>query len=305
MPPVCDQPVIPLFDRTPHHSSVPTEVRAAGARSGGPGRPPGRRFSALPWTVASTLARWPNVGRTLRLMTIIAALGAVVISPAVAQNVSTASSSVASVESDPFAAFIDEAARRFDVPALWVRFVMQAESAGDARAVSSKGAIGLMQIMPETYARLRQTYGLGADPFQPRDNIMAGAAYLREMYDRYGAAGFLAAYNTGPGRYEHHLATGRPLPQETQLYLARLAPLIAGVQAERIATAPDPLAWTRAPLFVARSAGRATGDGKSASAVADRLPDSPSTNATVADVTALEPQSDSLFVPTRSGDRPQ
>lgn len=305
MTPVCDQPVIPLFDRTPHHSSVPTEVRAAGARSGGPGRPSGRRFSASPWTVASTLARWPSVGRAVRLMTIAAAFGAVVVSPAVAQTVSTASSSVASVASDPFATFIDEAARRFDVPALWVRFVMRAESAGNARAVSSKGAIGLMQIMPDTYARLRQSYGLGADPFQPRDNIMAGAAYLREMYDRYGSAGFLAAYNAGPGRYENHLATGRPLPEETQLYLARLAPLIAGVQAERIATAPDPLAWTRAPLFVARAVGHATGDGKSASVVADRSPNSPSTIGTVADVTALEPQSDGLFVPTHSVGRPQ
>jgi soluble lytic murein transglycosylase-like protein len=112
---------------------------------------------------------------------------------------------------------------------------MRSESAGDARAVSPKGAIGLMQIMPETYARLREVYGLGADPFEPRDNILAGAAYLCEMYDRYGTPGFLAAYNAGPGRYEAYLATGRTLPEETKLYLDRLAPLIAGAQAERVA----------------------------------------------------------------------
>jgi soluble lytic murein transglycosylase-like protein len=297
MPTIRDQPVIPLFDRTPHHSSVPTEVRAAGARSGGPGRPSGRRFSALPWMAASTLAGWPSVGRAVRSIAIIAVLNVVVASPAVAQTAPAASPSVASVPSDPFAAFIDGAARRFGVPALWVHFVMQAESAGNARVVSSKGAIGLMQIMPDTYARLRQSYGLGADPFQPRDNIMAGAAYLREMYDRYGSAGFLAAYNAGPGRYEDHLATGRPLPEETRLYLARLAPLIASVQAERIATAPDPLAWTRAPLFV----GRAIADGKPVSTVAERSLN----DAAVADVTALEPRSDGLFVPTHSGDRPR
>ncbi|HTW54082.1 MAG TPA: lytic transglycosylase domain-containing protein [Stellaceae bacterium] len=297
MPPVCDQPDIPLFDRRPHHSSVPTAIRAAGARSGGPGRPSGRRLGALPWTAASTLASWPRVGWVVGVVTLVAiVMGTGVVSPAVAQTTSAAPSSSASAGIDPFGPFIKEAAQRFGVPALWLRFVMAAESAGDPRAVSPKGAIGLMQIMPDTYARLRRSYGLGADPFQPRDNIMAGAAYLREMYDRYGSAGFLAAYNAGPGRYEDHLATGRPLPEETRLYLARLAPLIAGVQAARIATAPDPLAWTRAPLFVARIVSRTTGDKKSVAAVVDRSPESSSISAGLADVTALAPLSDGLFV---------
>ena len=75
---------------------------------------------------------------------------------------------------------------------------MQAESGGDARALSPKGAMGLMQIMPGTWAELRLRYGLGADPYDPHDNITAGAAYLREMHDRYGEPGFLAAYNAGP-----------------------------------------------------------------------------------------------------------
>ena len=46
--------------------------------------------------------------------------------------------------------------------------------------------MGLMQIMPKTWAELRARYGLGADPFDPRDNILAGAAYIRELHDRYG-----------------------------------------------------------------------------------------------------------------------
>src|SRR3546814_5730962 len=77
---------------------------------------------------------------------------------------------------------------------------MRVESRGDVRAVSPKGAMGLMQLMPDTWASLRVRLGLGANPYDPRDNILAGAAYLREMHDRYGSPGFLAAYNAGPGR---------------------------------------------------------------------------------------------------------
>ncbi len=105
---------------------------------------------------------------------------------------------------------------------------MHVESVGDVHAVSSKGAMGLMQIMPATWEELRAKYRLGDDPYQPRDNIFAGAAYLREMLDRFGRNGFLAAYNAGPGRYEEHLVTGRPLPRETIDYVRKLAPLING-----------------------------------------------------------------------------
>ncbi len=105
---------------------------------------------------------------------------------------------------------------------------MGAESAGDPRAVSHAGAIGLMQVMPATYAEVRGRYGLGPDPFDPRDNVLAGAAYLRELYDRYGAPAFLAAYNAGPGRLDDHLRDGRPLPAETRRYLAKLSPAIGG-----------------------------------------------------------------------------
>ena len=124
------------------------------------------------------------------------------------------------------AAFVEEASRRFAIPSSWIRAVMQAESGGDARALSAQGAMGLMQIMPATWAELRLRYGLGADPYDPHDNITAGAAYLREMHDRYGEPGFLAAYNAGPDRYEEHVATGRPLPSETVSYMAVVASLL-------------------------------------------------------------------------------
>ena len=135
----------------------------------------------------------------------------------------------------PFAAFVTEASRRFGVPEHWIRAVMHVESAQRRDARSQRGAIGLMQIMPTTWVDLRARYGLGADPYDPRDNILAGAAYMRELHDRYGTPGFLAAYNAGPGRYERHLATGRPLPDETRAYVAALAPMISSAPSQSAA----------------------------------------------------------------------
>jgi hypothetical protein len=114
---------------------------------------------------------------------------------------------------------VRQAAERNALPAMWVRAVLQAESAGDPHAVSGAGAMGLMQLMPGTWKEVRRTLNLGANPFDPHDNIVAGAAYLRWLHDRYGDEGFLAAYNAGPGRYNEHLATGRPLPAETISYV--------------------------------------------------------------------------------------
>ena len=158
--------------------------------------------------------------------------------------------------SDPYGPYIAEAAQRFGVPEAWIRAVMRVESAGDVRAISSAGAMGLMQIMPATWSELRVRHRLGGNPYDPRDNILAGAAYLREMHDRYGSPGFLAAYNAGPGRYEEYLA-GRPLPAETRAYVATLASIVGGGELTGPVTvaAADPLAWTRAPLFVVQSAG--------------------------------------------------
>ena len=112
--------------------------------------------------------------------------------------------------------------------------------------------MGLMQIMPNTWSELRSRYGFGADPFDPRDNIAAGAAYLRELFDRYGEHGFLAAYNAGPGRYEDHLVTGRPLPPETLLYVAAVSSLIgAPIDDGGDVGAAFASSWTSVPLFVA------------------------------------------------------
>jgi hypothetical protein len=132
----------------------------------------------------------------------------------------------ATATSSSWASLIAEASQRFGVPAHWIRAVMQAESTGDRGAVSPKGAMGLMQVMPETYAELRFRHHLGVDPYEPHNNILAGAAYLREMHDRFGPNGFLAAYNAGPGRYEDYLKSGRPLPEETRNYVAMLAPVV-------------------------------------------------------------------------------
>lgn len=135
-------------------------------------------------------------------------------------------SSAVRVATDPVSEAVSEASRRYGVPELWIRSVMRVESAERPEAVSHAGAMGLMQVMPATYAELRSRYGLGPDPFAVRDNIMAGTAYLREMFDRYGAQGMLAAYNAGPSRWEDHVARGRPLPGETVSYLAKLAPML-------------------------------------------------------------------------------
>lgn len=153
-----------------------------------------------------------------------------------------------------YAAHIAEASQRFRIPERWIRAVMQVESAGRTRAVSSAGAMGLMQIMPYTWAGLRTRHSLGRDPFDPRANILGGTAYLREMYDRFGSPGFLAAYNAGPERYQQHLDRGRALPRETRLYMARLLPMLGLAPLESTTTVvPVPPDWREAPLFVDRS----------------------------------------------------
>lgn len=201
-----------------------------------------------------------------------------------------------------FADFIAEASQRFGIPAAWIRAVMRAESFGDVRATSPKGAIGLMQIMPETWAAMRERYQLRADPYDAHDNIIAGAGYLRELHDRYGVPGFLAAYNAGPGRWEDHLSSGRPLPLETRAYLARLAPVVAeGAVNDTVLLASVVKSWTEASLFPPSTAREST-DRQSAT----QQPSWPSTNDRRAqDWTGLAPQSGGLFVAVSGRDRSQ
>ena len=184
---------------------------------------------------------------------------------------------------------IEDAARRFNLPPSWVRGVMRMESGGQTMLngrpiTSSAGAMGLMQVMPETFAAMTRRYGLGSNPYEPRANILAGTAVLREMYDRYGPDDFLAAYNAGPGRVDDHLRSGRPLPFETQHYVQALAPQLLGdigrsastptsevqdltsAEALRRAAAPafrshpvTPVNPAAAPLFVASNDRSTTG----------------------------------------------
>lgn len=118
---------------------------------------------------------------------------------------------------------------RFDMPERWIREVIRAESSGKVMDTSAPGAMGLMQVMPGTYDELRSRFNLDDDPYEPHDNITAGTAYLRQMYDLYGSPGFLAAYNAGPGRLDDYLTRHRPLPDETRNYVAKIAPRIQGV----------------------------------------------------------------------------
>ncbi len=244
---------------------------------------PARRHCAV-------VGRFPTVRHTVFLLLSGLFTGLPSTVPAAAQDASVERAPLR----DPYAGHIADAARRFGIPEAWIRAVMRVESRGDVRAISPKGAMGLMQIMPATWADLRARHGLGGDPYDPRDNIMAGAAYLREMHDRYGSPGFLAAYNAGPGRYEEYRATGRPLPAETRAYVAALAPIIGGGDLDApvtVATA-DPLAWTRAPLFIVQVDNGPRADRQQT----DSDPVAPPAPESVRDPTPPAPRSDGLFV---------
>jgi soluble lytic murein transglycosylase-like protein len=109
-----------------------------------------------------------------------------------------------------------ENALRQGIPPALVKAVIAAESAFDSRAVSRKGAQGLMQLMPATAASL----GV-ADPFEPGQNVAGGTSYLKAMIDRYGdLSRAIAAYNAGPGAVDRY--GGIPPYRETQAYVDRV-----------------------------------------------------------------------------------
>jgi hypothetical protein len=125
--------------------------------------------------------------------------------------------------------YIGEAAQRFAIPQEWIRAVMRSESGGrttlNGQPITSvAGAMGLMQLMPGTYSDMRQRYGLGIDSYDPHDNVLAGAAYLRLMYQHYGYPGLFAAYNAGPARFEGYLLRGKSLPSATLSYVGSIVP---------------------------------------------------------------------------------
>lgn len=123
--------------------------------------------------------------------------------------------------------FVAEASQRFNVPAEWIRAVIRQESGGRTMTGENKpikshaGAVGLMQLMPDTYKQMRKANDLGANAQDPHDNIMAGAAYLHWLHGRYGFPAMFAAYNAGPGKLESHLK-GASLPAETVNYIASI-----------------------------------------------------------------------------------
>ncbi|SMH40588.1 lytic transglycosylase domain-containing protein [Mesorhizobium australicum] len=205
---------------------------------------------------------------------------------------------------DPYAGHVAEASRRFGIPIAWIKAVMRAESAGDRRAISFAGAMGLMQIMPATWTDLRTRHGLGRDPYDPRDNILAGTAYLREMLDRYGTVGgMLAAYNAGPARYDEYVMTGRPLPAETRAYVASFAPRIDGSGDTNSAAMVEVYRsdWTRSPLFFAQFAPVSA----TAFVSADRSLDGRPVATTVRTVSVSAPQPNGLFVARAAAGEPR
>ncbi|EFG85363.1 lytic transglycosylase domain-containing protein [Novacetimonas hansenii] len=130
---------------------------------------------------------------------------------------------------DPWKPYIEEASNRFSVPQPWIRAVIQKESGGheymDGHPITSaSGAMGLMQLMAPTYSDMQKRNHLGSDPYEPRNNILAGTAYIRTLYGLYGAPGFLAAYNAGIERLNDYLEEGRPLPSQTVRYLRIITP---------------------------------------------------------------------------------
>ena len=244
-----------------------------------------------PLTPRSLAARRCLRWRPLLCGTIAFAL--LIIGPIASAQPITGSPATVPTTADRFAAFVAEAAQQFGIPATWIRVVMRAESLGEARALSPKGTMGLMQMMPQTWARLRFRYGLGVDPYDPEDNILAGAAYLRELSDRYGSPGFLAAYNAGPTRYEDHLTTGRPLPAQTRAYVVDVGPLIGvGTLEATMLVAATARAWTEAPLFPVQPDNNI----QTSKPSSDGSVGQPSPVTTTADLQHLSPSSNGLFV---------
>jgi len=192
----------------------------------------------------------------------------------------------------PYAAHVAEASLRFGIPQDWIWRVMHVESRGHARAVSPAGAMGVMQIMPATWAMLTARHGLGTDPFDARANILGGAAYLRAMWDRYGDVRLmLAAYNAGPGRADAYAAGRRGLPAETIAYVAAIAPAIGASSVASLAPAPPASApaWRSASLFAGQSGRNEPGSSAAPAPQDERTPAAASPPAT-------RPLS-SLFVP--------
>jgi len=118
---------------------------------------------------------------------------------------------------DKYDGLISDASREFDVDSRLLKAMIKAESDFDPRAISRKGAMGLMQIMPENFKMLKLK-----NPFDPWQNIRAGAQYFKKLYERFNGklALSLAAYNAGPTAVDRYRSI--PPYQETEEYVHRV-----------------------------------------------------------------------------------
>ena len=136
---------------------------------------------------------------------------------AVAADVNTTKSSGSSGSSSKFSDLINAAAEKYDVDAGLIKAVIKAESNFNPDAVSSSGALGLMQLMPAT------AKSLGVDdPLDPEQNIFGGTKFLHRLLDKYNnnVTLAIAAYNAGPGAVDRY--GGIPPYSETQTYVKRI-----------------------------------------------------------------------------------
>ena len=187
---------------------------------------------------------------SLRIALAAAALGAGWLSPAPARATAPAA--------DACARHAPEAAMRSGLPVDVILRVMHAESRGRPRAVSHKGAMGCMQIMPGTWADLTGRYGLGSDPWNPRMNMIGGALYLAELARQFGFPGAYSAYNAGPGRYLRYVRGGVPLPAETIAYASQITGGAAPGRSPAPAGVPSAPRWQEAGIFMVSTQGRPT-----------------------------------------------
>jgi hypothetical protein len=247
-------------------------------------------LALLPFPALHSVLEPPRFRRRfVRLAQIVGATLAVALPAACEKAHAESTSSVRTASANPYLAFVNEAAQRFNIRTSWIRGVMHMESGDDPRAVSAKGAMGLMQLMPATWAYLRSRYKLGADPFDPHDNIVGGTAYLRELYDRFGASGFLAAYNAGPEHFQDYLAGLRPLPDETKRYVTMLGHMLPDLPVDgSLLPGANVSELQRAALFIATPT--------SSLPNVIILPGHVAVATSTSPMSALAPQSNGLFV---------
>ncbi len=185
--------------------------------------------------------------------------------PAAAAPVSlhpVAAPAVITTNSSRWSSFIQEASLRFGIAEDWIKAVMRMESGGRTKAAdgtpitSKAGAMGLMQLMPETWRDMQRAYGLGNDPYDPHDNVLAGTAYLRWLYEKFGYPQMFAAYNAGPATLDAQSAGLRDLPQETRNYVAGIARILgSGPPGSVVPAAPISKSRPRMELAQAQTGG--------------------------------------------------